>query len=80
MRELQLREAKAALSAVVDQAALGEASVITRRGKPAAVVLGYEEWRRLSRVPSLGRLIMSLPLEDEGLLERDGTALRDDEL
>ena len=44
------------------------------------MVLGYEQWRRLSRVPSLGRLIMSLPLEDEGLLERDATALPDPDL
>lgn len=80
MRELQLREAKAGLSAVVDQAELGNASVITRRGKPAAVVLGYEEWRRLSRVPSLGRLLTSLPLEDDGLLERDASPLRDADL
>ncbi len=80
MRELQLREAKAGLSAVVDQAAQGNASVIIRRGKPAAVVLGYEERRRLSRVPSLGRLLVSLPLEDENLLERDPTPLRDADL
>ncbi len=80
MRELQLREAKAGLSAVVDQAQQGKASVITRRGKPAAVVLGYEQWRRLSRVPSLGRLLASLPLDDEGLLERDDTPLPDGDL
>jgi antitoxin Phd len=43
-------------------------------------VLGYEEWRRLSRVPSLGRLLVSLPLEDESLLERDATPLRDADL
>lgn len=74
MCELQLREAKAALSAVVDQAVRGKASLITQ---PAAVVLGYEEWQRRSRVPPFGRLIVSLPLEDEGLLDRDATPLRD---
>jgi len=50
MRQIQLRAAKAALSAVVDDAAHGNASVITRHGKPAAVIVGYDEWqyRRLA--------------------------------
>jgi antitoxin Phd len=80
VRQLQLREAKAGLSAVVDQAMQGEPSVITRRGKPAAVVLGYDEWQRLSNVPSFGRLLMSLPLADDTLLERDQTPLPEAEL
>ena len=80
MRQLQLREAKAGLSAVVDQAMQGEPSVITRRGKPAAVVLSYDEWQRLSNIPSFGRLLMSLPLKDDTLLERDQTPLPEAEL
>jgi antitoxin Phd len=44
VRQVQLREAKAELSAVVDPAMQGEPSVITRRGKPAAVIMGYDEW------------------------------------
>ena len=77
MRELQLREAKAGLSAVVDHAMHGEPSVITRHGKPAAVVLGYEEWKRLSRVPSFARLLLSMPVDADDLPERDRTPLRD---
>jgi prevent-host-death family protein len=42
MREIQLREAKATLSAVVDEAVRGQPSVITRHGKPEAVVLSFE--------------------------------------
>ena len=80
MREMHLRDAKAALSAVVEHAVQGEPSVITRRGKPAAVVVGYDEWQRLSRIPSFGRLLMALPLEDEDLLERDRTPLPDVDL
>jgi antitoxin Phd len=34
MRERQLCDAKATLSSVVDDAARGEASIITRHGKP----------------------------------------------
>jgi antitoxin Phd len=63
MRKLQLRDAKASLSAVIDDGLRGKASVITRHGKPAAVVLGFEQWQRLNRVPSFGRLLMSAPLE-----------------
>ncbi|MFM9862431.1 MAG: type II toxin-antitoxin system Phd/YefM family antitoxin [Micropepsaceae bacterium] len=61
MRKIQLRDAKASLSEVVDQAVDGKASIITRHGKPQAVVLGFKEWERLSLVPSFGRLLMSAP-------------------
>ena len=76
MREIQLREAKATLSAVVDEAVRGQPSVITRHGKPEAVVLSFEEWERLSRVPSFGRLLMAAPVEPEDLPERDRTPIR----
>ena len=47
-------------------------------GKSAeAVVLGFADWERLSRVPSLGRLLMSAPLESGDLPERDRSPLRD---
>jgi antitoxin Phd len=77
MRKIQLKDAKANLSAVVDQATRGKASVITRHGKPEAVVLGFAEWQRLSSVPSFGRLLMAAPLEPDDLRERDRTPLRD---
>ena len=77
MRKIQLKDAKAKLSAVVDQAVRGKPSLITRHGKPEAVVLGYAEWERLSRVPSFGRLLMSAPLESGDLPERNRTPARD---
>lgn len=76
MHEIQLREAKATLSAVVDQALQGQPSVITRHGKPEAVVVSFEEWQRLSQVPSFGLLLMAAPLEPEDLPAHDG-GLRD---
>ena len=76
MQEIQLRDAKATLSAVIDQARQGQPSIITRHGRPAAVVLGFEEWQRLSQVPSFGRLLMAAPLEPENLPVRRG-GLRD---
>jgi len=75
MLEIQLRDAKSGLSAVVDDAVQGNPSLITRHGKPQAVVLGYAEWQRLSNVPSFGRLLMAAPdLAD--LPERDQTPAR----
>ena len=76
MRKVQLRDAKAGLSALVEKAAHGEAAVITRRGKPRAVILGIEEWKRLRTVPSFGRLLASAPLEDADLPLRDTYGLR----
>ena len=38
MREIQLRDAKASLSAVVDDAVRGEPAIITRHGKREAVL------------------------------------------
>ena len=77
MRKIQLKDAKANLSAVVDQATRGKASVITRHGKPEAVVVGFAEWQRLSSVPTFGRLLMAAPLELDDLRKRDRAPLRD---
>jgi antitoxin Phd len=77
MKQIQLRDAKATLSAVVDKAARGEPSVITRHGRPVAVVISYEEWERLSGVPSFGRLLMAAPLKPGDLPKRDRRPLRD---
>ncbi len=77
MREVQLREAKATLSALVEQAAHGETAVITRHGKPRAVIVGIDEWNRLRDVPSFGRLLVSAPLEEGDLPPRDMSPSRD---
>ena len=77
MREVELRNAKASLSALVEKAAHGEAAIITRRGKPRAVIMGIEEWNRLRDVPSFGRLLLSAPLEDADLPPHDTTPMHD---
>jgi antitoxin Phd len=74
--EIQLRDAKANLSAVVDEAVRGKPAVITRHGKPQAVILGFKEWERLSRVPSFGRLLMAAPVSQDDLPARDSSPLR----
>jgi prevent-host-death family protein len=70
MRKIQLKDAKARLSAVVDRATQGKRSIITRHGRPQAVVLGFADWERLSHVPSFDRLVMSAPLGSGDLPER----------
>lgn len=77
MREIQLRAAKASLSAVIDQAVAGEPAVITRHGRKEAVVISWDEWQRLSAVPSFGRLLMSSRLEPADIPERDSSPVRD---
>ena len=77
MRRVQLREAKARLSALVDGAARGESAIITRHGKPRAVILGIDEWNRLRAVPSFGRLLLASELEDGALPPRDTAPPRD---
>jgi prevent-host-death family protein len=76
MREIQLRDAKASLSAVVDEAVRGEPAIITRHGKREAVILSFEEWERLSRVPSFGRLLMAAPIGPDDLPERNSAPAR----
>jgi antitoxin Phd len=76
MREIQLRDAKASLSAVVDDVVRGEPAIITRHGKKEAVILSFKEWGRLSQVPSFGRLLMAAPIAPEDLPECDRTPLR----
>ena len=76
MREMQLREAKAVFSSVVDDAAKGDETVVTKHGTPVAVVLGYEQWRALKGAkPSFASLLLAFP--GVGEIERDQTPPRD---
>lgn len=77
MRNIQLKDAKAGLSQVVDEAIKGEPSLITRHGKPQAVVLSYSEWKKLSSVPSFGRLLMAAPTALGEFTQRNSNASRD---
>ena len=80
IQQIQLRDAKAKLSALVEGAAEGETAIITRHGKPRAVLVGIDEWDRLRSVPSFGRLLLSAPVEDGDLAPRDTSPLRSTEL
>lgn len=60
-------DAKARLSELVDKAG-GGPQIITRNGKPVAVVVGIEEWRRKTeRKGSLAEFFLASPLRESGL-------------
>ncbi len=80
MRTVQLREAKATLSALVEGASQGETAIITRRGQPRAVLVGLDEWSRLRQVPSFGHLLATSVLEKGDIEPRDTDLVRDAEL
>lgn len=70
MKVVQLKDAKANLSSVLDDAVAGEPAIITRHGKREGVLISYGEYQRLSRVPSLGWLLTNSPLEEGDLPPR----------
>ncbi len=76
MRTLRLRDAKATLSAVVEAAERGEATTITKHGRPAAVVVPLADAQRLyaDKRPSFTDLLLSIPEDLE--TERDPTPMR----
>jgi antitoxin Phd len=76
VREIQLKDAKATLSAVVDQAVRGNPAVITRHGRKEAVVLSFEEYQKLAHIPSFGRLLASFPGDDSDIPARNGKPSR----
>lgn len=81
MKHMQLRDAKAKFSEVVDAVVNGEPTTITRHGTPVAMVVSIEEGRKLHpEVPK--RSIVDILLEYPGGLdlERDHTPPREIDL
>lgn len=66
MIEWPLQDAKNKFSAVVEAALAGTPQQVTRRGKPAVVVLATTEYERLRRMeksamPGLAELLLEIP-------------------
>ena len=66
MTEWQLQDAKNRFSAVVEAALAGDPQRVTRRGKPAVVVLAVDEYERLrslekANAPSFVDLLLAIP-------------------
>ncbi len=66
MTDWPLQDAKNRFSAVVDAALAGDPQRVTRRGRPAVVVLAVDEYERLRQIekanaPTLGELLLDIP-------------------
>jgi prevent-host-death family protein len=80
MESIQIRDAKAKFSALIEAAERGRPTTITRYGRPAAVIVPVEDARRLypEDRPSFVDLLLSFPGDVE--FERDRTPLREVDL
>lgn len=80
MESVQIRDAKAQFSALVEAAEHGRPTTITRHGRPAAVLVPIEDARRLypEDSPSFADLLLCFP--GGVAFERDGTPLREVDL
>jgi prevent-host-death family protein len=80
MDKVQIRDAKARFSALIEAAEHGRPTTITRHGRPAAVVVPVADARRLyaSQASVFADLLLSFPGGVE--LERDETPLREIDL
>ena len=64
-----LQDAKNRFSAVVDAAVKGVPQRVTRRGKPAVVVISVEEYERLhklekAKAPTFAEFLLAIPQDD----------------
>lgn len=80
MKSMQVREAKAGFSALVEAAENGEPTIITKHGKPAAVVIPVSDADRLyaKPKPNLGPFLMSFPGGTE--FDRNDSPMREFDL
>ncbi len=77
MDSMQIRDAKAKFSALIEAAEQGRPTIITRHGRPAAFVVPVEDARRLypEKRASFADLLLSFPGGIE--FERDQTPPRE---
>ena len=78
---MTLQDAKNRFSAVVDAALAGHPQEVSRRGKPAVVVMAVADYRRLleqarTRRESFGAHLLGFPDEEGTRLDPDATGGR----
>ncbi|MFO1162904.1 MAG: type II toxin-antitoxin system Phd/YefM family antitoxin [Reyranellaceae bacterium] len=78
-----IRSAKNNFSAVIEAAIRGEPQVVTKRGKPAVIVVAAADYERLRRLehlkaPTFVDLLLAMPT-DGGKFDRLGGGLRETE-
>ena len=83
MTDWPLHDAKNRFSAVVDAALAGDPQRVTRRGRPAVVVLAVDEYERLrhlekTNAPTFIEHLLAIPKDGpDELFDRAPTNLRD---
>ena len=70
MTDWPLQDAKNRFSAVVDAALAGDPQRVTRRGRPAVVVLAIDEYERLRQIekanaPTFAELLLDIPQDGQ---------------
>ena len=70
MNDWPLQDAKNRFSAVVDAALAGDPQRVTRRGRPAVVVLAVDEYERLRQIekanaPTFAELLLDIPQDGQ---------------
>ena len=80
MQSIQIRDAKAKFSALVEAVEQGHPTTITRHGRPVAVLVSVADAERLypHTRPSFADLLLAFPGGTE--FERDQTPLREVDL
>ena len=82
MKTMQLREAKAKFSALVEAAENGETTVVTKHGRPAAKLVPIKDdrtrRRKVKKTASLVEYLRAMPADIP--LERDQTPPREVDL
>ena len=80
MKSVQIRDAKARFSALVEAAENGSPTTITRHGRPAAVLVPVQDARRLypEDKPSFVDVLLAFPGGTE--FDRDTAPLREVDL
>jgi prevent-host-death family protein len=77
MRMIQLQDAKAKFSALVDDAIAGKPVKVTRHGKPVAVIVSAEEWDRVSeKAPTFADLLLNFPGTTDDIPKRSRKPMR----
>jgi prevent-host-death family protein len=74
MMRIQVQEAKAKLSEMLERAVLGENIIITKHGKDTAVILSMESYQRLEAQPNISTW-QALREEDNLLDNKDAEEL-----
>ena len=80
MQSIQIRDAKATFSALVEAAENGRPTTITRHGRPAAVLIPIADAERLYPQARLSFADLLLSFPDGVEFERDPTPLREVDL